>query len=343
LRSANKKAIENLILAGGLDCFTNTNRAQYFQTEQEGIPFYEKAIRYGSKFQENQNSSQASLFGESTDVQISEPTIPKCEEWSTMEKLAKEKEVVGIYISGHPLDDYRFEMRFFCNNKLESLKNLEKILGKNIAFGGIVSNVQHRIAKNGKGWATFQLEGYDENHEFRIFNEEYLKYRHYLVVNQFIYIKIFVKDGWINKETGKKSEPNINFVQVELLQDILAILAKKLILQLEIQEIQENLITKLIDVFKKNSGNSPVSFDIVEFDTNITMLEPTTTLIADQELMVNEEGEVIETNTMLDNVVEFEKNPIKNKVDMNSRSLKVNISQELLQELEKIQINFKLN
>lgn len=343
LRSANKKAIENLILAGGLDCFTNTNRAQYFQTEQEGIPFYEKAIRYGSKFQENQNSSQASLFGESTDVQISEPTIPKCEEWSTMEKLAKEKEVVGIYISGHPLDDYRFEMRFFCNNKLESLKNLEKILGKNIAFGGIVSNVQHRIAKNGKGWATFQLEGYDENHEFRIFNEEYLKYRHYLVVNQFIYIKIFVKDGWINKETGKKSEPNINFVQVELLQDILAILAKKLILQLEIQEIQENLITKLIDVFKKNSGNSPVSFDIVEFDTNITMPVPTTTLIDEEELMVNEEGEVIETNTMLDNVVEFEKNPIKNKVDMNSRSLKVNISQELLQELEKIQINFKLN
>ena len=115
LRAANKKAFENLALAGGFDSFGNTTRAQYFHEEGDGITFLEKAIRYGAKFQENENSSQVSLFGEASDVQIPEPVVPPCEDWSTMEKLAKEKEVVGIYISGHPLDDYKFEMQYFCN------------------------------------------------------------------------------------------------------------------------------------------------------------------------------------------------------------------------------------
>ncbi len=124
-----------------------------FTTEGDGITFHEKAIRYGAKFQENENSSQVSLFGEASDVQIAEPIVPPCEDWSTMEKLAKEKEVVGIYISGHPLDDYKFEMKYFCNAKLEALKNLESHINKTLTFGGIITNVQHRTAKNGKGWA----------------------------------------------------------------------------------------------------------------------------------------------------------------------------------------------
>jgi len=107
LRAANKKAFENLALAGGFDGFTETHRAQYFHHDGDGITFLEKAIRYGSKFQENENSSQVSLFGDASEVQIAEPIVPPCEDWSTMEKLAKEKEVVGIYISGHPLDDYK--------------------------------------------------------------------------------------------------------------------------------------------------------------------------------------------------------------------------------------------
>src|SRR5690606_38131419 len=124
LRAANKRAFENLILAGGFDCFEGTHRAQYFHTDGDSITFLEKALRYGSKYQENENSSQVSLFGEASEVQIPEPVIPNCEEWNTMEKLAKEKEVVGIYISGHPLDDFKFEMKYFCNVTLDQLKDL---------------------------------------------------------------------------------------------------------------------------------------------------------------------------------------------------------------------------
>jgi DNA polymerase-3 subunit alpha len=157
LRAANKKAFENLALAGGFDCFQGTHRAQYFHAEGDGISFLEKAMRYGAKYQENENSSQVSLFGEAADVQIPEPVVPPCEDWNTMEKLAREREVVGIYISGHPLDDYKFEMKYFCNTRLETFKSLESLVGKNLSFGGIVNDVQHLTAKNGKGWAKFTI------------------------------------------------------------------------------------------------------------------------------------------------------------------------------------------
>jgi DNA polymerase-3 subunit alpha len=226
LRAANKKAFENLALAGGFDSFIGTTRAQYFHDEGDGISFLEKAVRYGNKFQENENSSQVSLFGEASDVQIPEPVVPPCEDWNTMEKLAKEKEVVGIYISGHPLDDFKYEIKYFCNAKLEALKNLEANVNKNLSFGGIITQVQHRVTKNGKGWATFVLEGYDESFEFRIFNEEYLKFKHFLIQNNFTYLKLLVKEGWPDKETGKKTDPRIQFTSFQYLQDVLPSFAK---------------------------------------------------------------------------------------------------------------------
>src|SRR5690554_4560025 len=174
LRAANKKAFENLALAGGFDSF-NAHRAQYFHDEGDGVTFLEKVIRYATKFQENQNSAQVSLFGESSEVQIPEPEVPPCEEWGTMKKLKLEKEVVGIYISGHPLDDFKIEMNSFTNCKVSDFNNLDNFLNKEMTFGGVVSDVQHRESKAGKGWAIFTVEDYDDSYEFKIFGEDYLK------------------------------------------------------------------------------------------------------------------------------------------------------------------------
>ena len=190
LRAANKKAFENLALAGGFDCFETTHRAQYFQDEGDGITFLEKAIKYGAKHQENENSAQVSLFGDASDVQIAEPQVPPCEEWGTMEKLAREKEVVGIYISGHPLDDFKVEMNTFCNATLAHLRDLETFVNRELCFGGVVTDIQHRVSKQGKGWALFTVEDYTDSFEFRIFGEEYLKFRHFLVKNSFVFVKI---------------------------------------------------------------------------------------------------------------------------------------------------------
>lgn len=336
LRAANKKAFENLALAGGFDSFTGTHRAQYFHDEGDGITFLEKAIRYGSKFQENENSSQVSLFGEASDVQIPEPVVPPCEDWSTMEKLAREKEVVGIYISGHPLDDYKFEMRYFCNARLEALKNLEAHVNKNLTLGGIITNVQHRTAKNGKGWASFMLEGYDESYEFRIFGEEYLKFRHFLIQNNFTFIKILVKEGWADKETGKKGEPRLQFMLIQYLQDVLASFAKKLIINLNIKDLQNEMVHRLHDVFQANKGDNSVSFDVLETEDIKKVIAP---VAVAEEVLTDDENPEEETAV----ATEIEETRIITKLSMPSRKLKVRICGELLQELEKMDIDFRLN
>ncbi|GGA84013.1 DNA-directed DNA polymerase [Flavobacterium palustre] len=347
LRAANKKAFENLALAGGFDCFADTHRAQYFHDEGDGITFYEKAMRYGSKFQENENSSQVSLFGEASEVQIAEPVVPPCEDWSTMEKLAKEKEVVGIYISGHPLDDFRFEMKYFCNAKLEALKNMEAYVGKTLTFGGIINNVQHRVAKNGKGWASFALEGYDESYEFRIFGEEYLKFRHFLIQNNFTFMKVTIKEGWMNQETGKKGEPRLQFVEIKQLQDILEAFAKRLIVLLNIKDLHPEFIHRLNRLFNENKGDNQVTFEVMEIEKIKKLVETVPVMEENEEVVFEDENEDIETSDIPENkavqVTEVEEVKVVTKLSMASRKLKIKISTELLQELEKMQVNFKLN
>ena len=345
LRSANKKALENLILAGGFDSFQGVTRAQYFHDDGDGITFYEKAIRYGVKFQENENSSQVSLFGESSDVQIAEPVVPPCEDWSTMEKLAKEKEVVGIYLSGHPLDDFKNEMKYFCNSKLETLKDLVPHVNKNLSFGGIITNVQHRVAKNGKGWATFVLEGYDESYEFKIFGEEYMKSRHYLIPNSFTYMKVLVKEGWADKETGKKGEPRLQFSEFKILQDVLGIFAKKLVIHLNINDLHADFIHRLSAVFQENKGDNTVTFEVLELEKIKRQVEVVSQIVAVSDEVVDDVvfDEENPQEPEIELVTEIEEIKVITKLEMPSRKLKIKISNELLFELAKMQVNFKLN
>jgi len=263
LRGANKKALENLALAGGFDGFGN-HRAQYFKDEGDGVTFLEKVIKYAAKFQDSENSAQVSLFGEASDVQIEEPMMPPCEEWGTMEKLKREKEVVGIYISGHPLDDFKAEMNYFSNSKVSDFKNLEGFINRELSFGGVVSEVQHRTSKMGKGWASFTVEDYWDSYEFRIFGEEYLRYQHFMVPNAFVFIKAFVKEGWTNKETGAKSEPRLQFNNFQLLHDVMDMYARKLTLQLDINELNEEKIDSLKEIIRAHRGDHMLHFIVYE-------------------------------------------------------------------------------
>jgi DNA polymerase III subunit alpha len=274
LRAANKKAFENLALAGGFDCFTKTHRAQYFHDDGDGITFLEKAIRYGSKHQENENSAQVSLFGDASDVQIAEPQVPPCEEWGTMEKLAREKEVVGIYISGHPLDDFKIEMNTFCNASLALFSNLEPFVNRELSFGGVVTDVQHRVSKMGKGWASFTVEDYTDSFEFRIYGEEYLKHRHFLVKSSFVYVKVFVREGWMNKETQQKGEARLQFTSFQLLHDVMDTFAKKLSIQLDVKQLQPDLIRSLQELMAIHQGNHPINFIVYDNEEQLKLSMP---------------------------------------------------------------------
>ncbi|MDO6490092.1 MULTISPECIES: DNA polymerase III subunit alpha [unclassified Cellulophaga] len=293
LRAANKRAFENLTYAGGFDSFGDAHRAQYLHDEGDGITFLEKVMRYGSKFQESQNSSQVSLFGEASDVQIPEPVVPPCEEWGTMEKLRKEKEVVGIYISGHPLDDFKAEIKSFCNSGIAAVHNMEQFVNKELAIAGVITDVQHRVSKNGKGWAMFSMEDYTDSYEFRIFGEEYLKFRHFLMISSFVYLKVFIREGWTNKDTGKKGDPRLQFNSFMLLQDVMEQYAKKLTIKLNIDTLKEQDVYNLKQTLNSDDqeGKHPLKFEVYEMEEQIKVdlasrkqkINITTKLLADLE------------------------------------------------------------
>ena len=271
LRSANKKAFDSLVYAGGFDSFEGVNRAQYLQDNGDGITFVEKALKFGAKFQENKNSAQVSLFENSDEIQLQEPQVPPCEPWPTLEELKLEKEVVGIYISGHPLDDFKTPLKHFCNAPLEVLKDLNQLLNKELRIGGIIGEVEHRISKNGKGWASFSVEDYTDSYEFRIFGEEYLKFKHFLFENNFVYMRLLVKEGWRNRDTGKTGEPRINFLSFQQLQDTLEKNSKKLTLQLSIDDLDEKKSKDIIDLFKKYKGKNQLEFSFFENNEKIKL------------------------------------------------------------------------
>ena len=299
LRAANKKAFDSLAYAGAFDSFEIT-RAQYFHDNGDGITFIEKILRHGNKFQENKNSSQVSLFAGTNDLQISNPVIPDAEPWPTIEKLAKEKEVVGIYISGHPLDDFKVEMESFCNGDVSVFKSPKDFINKEISVAGVITEVEHRVSRQGKGWAFFVLEDYVDSYNFRIFGEDYLRFKHFLILNNFLHIKTKIVEGWLNKETGVRGEPRIQYNNFKLLQDVVKTFAKKISIQLKLDDIKNEKINLLKTLLSEHNGNHNLSFVVYD----------------DHEKIM---------------------------VEMDSEKHKVNISPQLLNELEGKNIFYKLN
>ncbi|MCF6222568.1 MAG: DNA polymerase III subunit alpha [Flavobacteriaceae bacterium] len=294
LRAANKRAFDGLVLAGGFDSFQDTQREQYYALDEKGLTFIEKAIRFGNKFQESKNSAQVSLFGEASEVQFDEPIIPPCPPWNVMEKLSKEKEMIGIYISGHPLDDFKTEIKYFCNGKIDMLQNIDKLEGVELTFAGIISDVQHRVTKNGKPWGLFVFEDYTESYEFKLFNEDYLKFRHYLIPNTFLYLKTVMRRPWQNGDV------RIYITVIQQLQDVLSKMAKKITINLDIKTLNEEKINKIEKVIKNHKGKHNLNF--VVFDAKEKL-----------------------------------------KLEMPSRSTKIEICNELIDALHENDLNFKLN
>lgn len=271
LRAANKKAFDGLAMAGGLDSFKNVHRAQYYQLDEKGVTFIERAIRYGNKYQENKNSAQVSLFGEASEVQFPEPEIPYAEKWGMMEELSKEKELVGIYISGHPLDDFKNEIKYFCSTPVSIFKeDLNKYVGSNFAIAGILTDVQHRVSQNGNEWASFVVQDFGDSHEFRIFKDAYLNFKPYLYENAFRQIKVNIAAGWRNKD-GKIGEPRVNFTGIQILQDVLEKQSKKITLLLDINQVNETKISELYKIFKENEGSIPVDFTVFDMKDKIKL------------------------------------------------------------------------
>ncbi len=198
-------------------------------------------------------------------------TIPDCEAWTNLIRLKKEKEVVGIYISSHPLDDFTHEIEHFVTLSLNQLGALDQLVNREFSIGGIVNEIQHLESRNGKGWARFIVEDFSDQYEFRIFGEDYLKYRHFLVVNQFIRVRIMIREGWTNRETGKVGAPRMQYLHFEMLQNTVENNAKKLTLQLEISQLKNESVLQLKEELKSFKGDKQLMFNVYDSEKKVKL------------------------------------------------------------------------
>ncbi|SZD73815.1 DNA polymerase III subunit alpha [Candidatus Ornithobacterium hominis] len=251
-RVCNKKTLENLIYAGAFDELDQYHRAQYFFEDHEGVTNLEKIIKYGNAASDEGNENQISLFDVADmEVEMQKPMILDCPAWPIMYQLNKEKEVVGIYISSHPLDRFQVELNHYKNIDLITLKERQKeMIDKTFTVGGLITEVQHLVsAKNGKEFGKFILEDYTDSFEFMLFGEEYLRLRHFLEPNRFVLLQLHVNENKFSKRIYT------NIKNINLLDDLIEKRAKSIEFHFEINEINEELIKNLLKIIQNNGGD----------------------------------------------------------------------------------------
>ncbi len=258
LRAANKRCLESLALAGAFDFDTTIHRAQYLSADpKDNITNLEKIIRFGSNHQENKNSSQHSLFGDLGHTEMPVPKVAPAEQFSRLEKLRHEKDVIGFYLSGHPLDDYRTEIENFATIRLEHLQDLSKLKGRDVAFAGIVAEANHRISKNGKPFGSIKLEDFSHSFELALFSEDYLKFKHMLNNEAFLFFK-----GRVQNRFNQDDNFEVKVTSIQLLDEIANSLSKHITINLNLNEIDELLIDKLTAIVNNYPGKIPLRLNI---------------------------------------------------------------------------------
>jgi DNA polymerase III subunit alpha len=275
LRLCTKKAFESLAYAGGFDGFKNIHRAQYFKEDSNGRLFLENVMKFGASFQESENSSQVSMFGEATGTKMPEPEIPKAEEWGSIYKLNKEKEVIGIFISGHPLDDFRVEIESFCNGSIAMLNDMDNHKNKDLLIAATVTEAEHRFTKNGDPFGTLVIEDYTDSYKIFLWRENYLKFKHFLTPGAFIAIK-----GKI-EVPPRRSDLELNITTIEMLQNLREQRANSIHLRINSKAIDQILISDLNKTLLAHEGNCTVHFSIYDELDEMEVKMPSRTIKVD--------------------------------------------------------------
>jgi DNA polymerase-3 subunit alpha len=276
----NRKVMESLAYSGAFDAF-GEQRSAYFEI-QDGGNVLERAVSYGNKVQMERQSSQRSLFGGmGAAAQLTEPTIPTCEEWTLMDRLNYEKEVIGFYLSGHPLDTYKVEIRSFTSC---GLADLERFHNKDVKIAGIVTKTREGMTKKGNKYASFTVEDFTGSIELALFGEDYAKFRYYLEVNSMLFIT-----GKYSPHFRDPSVFELKILDVKFLADTFEKLTKRLILDIPLNRIDRDLIMRLEDLFQENKGKCVLDANIVDPETQMSVpMSSRTTLIRPNAELIKE-------------------------------------------------------
>lgn len=267
-KAVNKKSIEGLALAGAFDSFEGVHRAMFFDPDIDGSTLTDRMIKYSNQTSLGNDTSQASLFGGDDEVEISEPQLPlKVEAWNKLTELAKEKDVVGFYISGHPLDPYKLIIENKCSANCAQLKaGLEPFKGKDVTFGGVVTSYEQRTSKTGNAFGKIVVEDYHGSVELMLFGKDFIEYNKYMVNGIFIYVKAKVQDRF--------NQPNsleIKIQKIELLENVKENIFSTMKLKLDINAINEELINNIETVLKSSQGKCSVELYLEDPTENINV------------------------------------------------------------------------
>jgi len=258
----NRRTIESLAYGGGFDCYKEIKRHQFFCPDKEGT-FADTLIKYGSSFQ-GQVSSASTLFGGSTDYNVSKPEIPYAPEWSQMEMLSKEKELIGIYLSSHPLDSFRVAIKKVCNATLGDFENTKSMNGKEIRVAGIVTEVEHRTGKNGNPFGFLTLEDFTDSYRFVLFGKDYLNFKSYLTPNYMVMIT-----GRNQPRFKDSTDIEFKISSITMLAEVQENMAKSIAIKVPVTTISDALIRELMSLSENNKGNAALCFLVYEPETKI--------------------------------------------------------------------------
>ncbi|MFK7755392.1 MAG: DNA polymerase III subunit alpha [Flavobacteriales bacterium] len=258
-KAVNKKSLEGLVYGGGFDSF-GIKRSQYLALDSRNVPFIETLVKYGHSLREQANSSQVSMFGgESGDGDIPEPIIPQCEEWTPLERLTREKEVVGIFISGHPLDDFKLEIDHFTDaNGYLKVLDPGSFNSREIKIAGILSDVQHRTTKTGKPMGIFNIDGYNESVKVMLFGDDYLNVKPVMENGWFVYLKGNMEP----RRWGDPTQLELKVKSMELLTELRDKVAKGINIKFAIDQLNESLLEQLDFLTESEPGSCRINFSV---------------------------------------------------------------------------------
>jgi DNA polymerase III subunit alpha len=281
-KAINKKSLEALSLAGAFDSFQELTRSMFFAPDKDGQTLTEKLIRYGNSLNTGTETNQASLFGEDTEAQISEPALPKVEPWGQLEQLAREKEVVGFYISGHPLDQYKLLIQHVAKQTLPELADLKLLDGKDVTVAGIITTVQHRTSKTGKPFGTFGMEDYMGSFEFILFGDDYIKYRNYLIEGLQICVKAKVQTRF-----GQAGNFECKIQKIDLLSEMKDKTFSSIKLKVGTGDVSNDFIDKIELLINTHPGKCGIEIHVEDKTENLSvkMFSKTKKIDINDELM----------------------------------------------------------
>ena len=261
LSSCNRKNIENLALAGGFDSFPGIKREDFFVKNAKEETFVEVLVRYGNKYQIDKAAATNSLFGGEMAVEIATPEIVPAAAWSDLERLNRERELVGIYLSAHPLDEFAVVLENVCNVHMADLSDLTPLQNRDLILGGIVTGVREGYTKNGKPYGVAKVEDYSGVSEFAFFGNEWVEKKNFFSEGMFLYMH-----GKCQPKQWKQDEWEVKINTIELLPDVKEKVIERITVKAPLSSIDDEFITEFGSIVKQNPGNAELLFYIMDDD-----------------------------------------------------------------------------